>query len=275
MKLEGTMTHDELRQIFDREQRRAIEFPNIRREVTPHTIRHVVLSGEHGGAFVLHSRLDETNADAAIDAEIACFEGLGLDFEWKAFDYDTPADLVARLAKRGFEIEDPDAVMVLDLADAPDALWQPITHDVRRLTDPAALTVIVEIQEAVWGEKYDWLARALADEMAYDSERIQFYVAYAGGVPACAAWLRFHPPTQFASLWGGSTLPAYRNRGLYTAVLAARAQEARRCGCRFLTIDASPMSRPIAEKHGFRLLTYAHACKWHAKHEASPMRADQ
>jgi hypothetical protein len=258
------MTHDELLVIFDREQRRDIEYPNIRREVTPHTIRHLVLAGKPGGAFLLHSRLDESSVDAVIESEIAYFEGLGLDFEWKAYDYDTPADLVARLAARGFEIEDPEAVMVLDLEHASTALWQPIAQDVRRLTDPGQLVEVAAIHEAVWGERSDWLVDALADEMAANGERIQFYVAYADGVPACAAWIRFHPGTQFASLWGGSTLPAYRGRGLYTAVLSIRAQEARRRGYRFLTIDASPMSRPIVAKHGFQLLTYAHACNWHA-----------
>jgi len=261
------VTHDELLAIFDREQRREIAFPDIRREVTPHTIRHVVMSGRPGGAFVLYSRLDEDNADAVIESEIACFEGLGRDFEWKAYAHDTPPDLVARLKTRGFEVEDPEAVMVLDLARASDALWQPIAQDVRRLTDPAQLVEIAEIHEVVWGEKFDWLPKALADEMAADNERIQFYTAYADCVPACAAWIRFHPGTQFASLWGGSTLPAFRRRGLYTAVLSIRAQEARRRGYRFLTIDASPMSRPIVAKYGFQLLTFAHACNWHVKHE--------
>jgi GNAT superfamily N-acetyltransferase len=257
------MTHNELLAIFDREQRREIEFPNIRREVTPHTVRHVVLAGKPGGAFLLHSRLDESNVDAVIESEIAYFESLGLDFEWKAYDYDTPADLLARLAARGFEVEDPEAVMVLDFEHASTALWQPITQDVRRLTDPAQLVEIADLKAAMEGEKFDWLAKALADEMAADSERIQFYMAYADGVPACSAWIRYHPGTQFASLWGGSTLPAYRGRGLYTAVLSVRAQEARRRGYRFLTIDASPMSRPIVAKHGFQFLTFAHACNWH------------
>jgi GNAT superfamily N-acetyltransferase len=257
------MTHDELLAIFDREQRREIEFPNIRREVTPHTVRHVVPVGDPWGAFLSHSRLDESNVDAVIESEIAYFESLELNFEWKAYDYDTPADLVARLAARGFEVEDPEAVMVLDLEHASTALWQPIAQDVRRLTEPAQLVAIANLKEAMEGEKFDWLAKALADEMAADSERIQFYMAYADDVPACAAWIRFHPGTQFASLWGGSTLPAYRRRGLYTAVLSVRAQEARRRGYRFLTIDASPMSRPIVAKHGFQLLTFAHACNWH------------
>jgi len=257
------MTDTELLAIFDREQRREIEFPNIRREVTPYTVRHVGFAGMPGGAFVLYSRLDEGNAAAVIESEIAYFAGLGLDFEWKAYDQDTPPDLVARLRARGFEIEDPEAVMVLELAQASDALWQPIAQDVRRLTDPGQLIEVAAIHEAVWGERSDWLVDALADEMAADSERIQFYVAYADGVPACSAWIRFHPGTQFASLWGGSTLPAYRGRGLYTALLSVRAQEARRQGYRFLTIDASPMSRPLVAKHGFQVLTFAHACKWH------------
>jgi len=77
--------------------------------------------------------------------------------------------------------------------------------------------------------------------------------------------IRFHPRSSFASLWGGSTVPERRRRGLYTALLAVRAQEARRRGYRFLTIDASPMSRPICEKHGFQFLTCAHECVWRAQ----------
>lgn len=49
-------------------------------------------------------------------------------------------------------------------------------------------------------------------------------------------------------------------------MLAIRAQEARRKGFRFLTVDASPMSRPILEKHGFRFIAYAYACKWRTGH---------
>ena len=53
------------------------------------------------------------------------------------------------------------------------------------------------------GEKFDWLAKALADEMAADSERIQFYMAYADGVPACRGVDPLSPAErEFASLWG-------------------------------------------------------------------------
>ncbi|MCC6192435.1 MAG: hypothetical protein IT318_25685 [Anaerolineales bacterium] len=58
-------------------------------------------------------------------------------------------------------------------------------------------------------------------------------------------------------------MPAQSGRGRYTALLAARAQEARRRGVRYLTIDASPMSRPIVARHGFTYLTNTIQFGWH------------
>jgi GNAT superfamily N-acetyltransferase len=87
-------------------------------------------------------------------------------------------------------------------------------------------------------------------------------VAYVDERPACAGWIYFHANGRFADLWGGSTVPEERGRGLYTAVLNARLKEAAERGYRFVTTDASPMSRPILAKHGFRLLTMAWPCKW-------------
>ena len=45
-------------------------------------------------------------------------------------------------------------------------------------------------------------------------------------------------------------------------LLAARAQEARARGFLLLSVDASPMSRPILEKHGFQSLAAFTPCKW-------------
>ena len=49
---------------------------------------------------------------------------------------------------------------------------------------------------------------------------------------------------------------------LYTALLAARVQEARARGVPYLTIDAGEMSRPIVARHGFATITTATACEW-------------
>jgi GNAT superfamily N-acetyltransferase len=57
--------------------------------------------------------------------------------------------------------------------------------------------------------------------------------------------------TEFATLWGGGTLPAWRSRGIYRAIVAHRADLALRRGFRYLQVNASDGSRPILERLGF------------------------
>jgi GNAT superfamily N-acetyltransferase len=91
---------------------------------------------------------------------------------------------------------------------------------------------------------------------------VSVYISFQGHQPASVAWINFHPGTRFASLWGGSTLPQFRKQGHYALLLAARAQEARSRGFSLLTVDASSMSRPILEKHGFQYLATSTPCTW-------------
>ena len=57
--------------------------------------------------------------------------------------------------------------------------------------------------------------------------------------------------TEFAGLWGGGTVPGWRRRGIYRALVGCRARLAAERGYRYLTVDASPESRPILERTGF------------------------
>ena len=70
------------------------------------------------------------------------------------------------------------------------------------------------------------------------------------------------PPAQFASLWGGGTLPAWRGRGIYRALVAYRAGLAARRGYRYLTVDASADSEPILRRLGFRCLARTTPYHW-------------
>jgi hypothetical protein len=249
---------EEVLALYDREQRCEIEYPGMERQVLPGVVRFV--RPMPGMSFVLYSDLDETTADAAIDAQIAYFSALKQAFEWKVYAHDRPADLVGRLAARGFETEEPDAIMVLDVAAAPAALLAPPGADVRRLTDPAQLADVVSILEPVWNNDFNWVYERMGGHMAIPNY-LSVFVAYVDSQPACVGWT-YYSPGHFASLWGGSTLEAHRGRGLYTAVLAARVREARARGVPYLTIDAGNMSRPIVARHGFEVITYATACEW-------------
>ena len=250
--------------LYDPDQRIHIQFPNMRREVTPQVVRHVDLSSG-GEGMIAYSWLDESSADAAIREQVAYFQRLGQDFEWKVYDYDRPADLKTRLERQGFVSEELEVILGLDLNAAPEVLRQPVRQDVRRITDPRQLADVQAVQEGVWGEDGSWVFEVLGSVLRDDPGRMSVYVAYVDGQPASSAWVDFPPDNAFASLWGGSTLPQFRQRGLFTALLAARAQEAIARRVRYLTVDAMPMSRPILEKLGFERIAESYPCKWKHK----------
>jgi GNAT superfamily N-acetyltransferase len=265
-------TIDTIRALYDTE-RRDLVFPGWRREATAHVVR--MLGPEHARtAMISWSQLTPENADEVIAGEIAYFSGLGRRFEWKLYDHDQPPDLKARLAAHGFEIGDDEAIMVRALADLPAELLAPVTHDVRRIDDPEQLDDVVAVQQAVWGGDYSWLREHLAAQLREGPEWLSVYVAYLDGRPATSAWITFAPGSAFAGLWGGSTLPEVRGRGLYTALLALRAQEARARGVPYLTIDASPMSRRIVERFGFQLMSMSNPCEWSVNDDKGAGRDD-
>jgi hypothetical protein len=247
--------------LFDQDQRINIEYPGTRREVTPTVIRHVGTTDEGEGTIV-YSQLNEANADDVIREQIAYFESIGQDFEWKLYDYDQPADLKERLEAHGFTIDEAEAIMVLDLNNAPEVLLQPVEQDVRRIHDLGRLLDIQAIEEEVWNEDASWVSDYLGEALRTYPDQMSIYVAYVYLQPASAAWIYFPKDSQFASLWGGSTVSHFRKMGLYTALLAVRAQEARDRSVKYLTVDASPMSRPILEKFGFELIAYTYPCQW-------------
>ncbi|HEY53593.1 MAG TPA: GNAT family N-acetyltransferase [Caldilineae bacterium] len=253
------MNNQEILALFDAQERRNVTFPDMRRDVCAHVVRYV--GTPSNPSFVLYSHLNKTNADGAIQEQIDFFSQRQLSFEWKVYDHDKPSDLLKRLLDSGFELEDTDAVMVLDVHDAPATLLPSPNVDVRPVTRPEGLDDVRRVEEQVWGGDFDRIQGRLRAHLQIPG-LLSVYVAYVDDTPACAGWTYYNANSDFAGLWGGSTLEQYRGRGLYTALLAARVQEAIRRGRRFLTIDANPMSQPIVSRYGFRLLAYAHACRW-------------
>lgn len=256
------MDRSQILALYDQDQRKDMEHPGLRREVTPHVVRHVSLSGV-GGGLVSYSQLTAANAQDIIREQIRYFESIGQDFEWKLYDHDQPSDLIDRLRSQGFTVEGAEAIMVLDLHHTPDSLRRPVHHAVRRITDPAALVDVQTVRRQVWGEDTSGQGDYLAGALRQAPDQMSVYVAYVGDQPASAAWIQFAQHSQFASLWGGSTVPAFRHRGLYTALVAVRTQEALARQARFLTVDALPTSRPILEKLGFETIAMSHPCQWH------------
>lgn len=252
------MNQEELIHLFNKEQRIEIEFPGCRREVSGPVIRQISLNGENG--FIIYSELEEDQLDACIQEQLAYYKQLGQTFEWKVYDYDRPAGLRNRLEVHGFEIGEPEALLIMQLQPGSAILERAIPSDLIRITDAAGVDDLIALEDEIWGESHAELGQRLKDDLLNDPDHLLIYAHYEGGRAVCASWMYLHKGTSFGSLWGGSTLPEYRGRGLYTSLVAVRAQEAWKRGFRFLMVDASPMSRPILEAKGFAFIGYSYPC---------------
>ena len=98
--------------------------------------------------------------------------------------------------------------------------------------------------------------------MSTDPGQITILVAEAGERLACTAWSLYSQGTDFVALLGGTTLADWRGRGLYRAILAARAREAVARGFRLLHVDASSASAPILRRCGFHEITTSTHYQW-------------
>jgi len=205
--------------------------------------------------FVTYKSLDGV-PDDEVDALIArardYFAARGQGVEWKLHGHDSPPDLADRLRRAGFVPEDQETV-VIGLA-GPLAVPTPDPEDIRlrEVTARADLERIARMEEEVWQESRAWLPDVLSSELATDPAGTTVVVAEApDGTVVCAGWVRYIAGTEFATLWGGSTLEQWRRRGVYGAVVRCRARLAVDRGYSYLQVDASDNSRPILERAGF------------------------
>jgi GNAT superfamily N-acetyltransferase len=88
------------------------------------------------------------------------------------------------------------------------------------------------------------------------------WVAEADGRFVCGGRLEPVPDTDFVGIWGGATLPAYRGRGIYRALLNARARSALAQGKTLVHSDSTEDSRPILERAGLLRVSTTTPYNW-------------
>ncbi|MDB5303968.1 MAG: acetyltransferase, partial [Phycisphaerales bacterium] len=133
---------------------------------------------------------------------------------------------------------------------------------VLRIARPEEIILFRTAAEIIFGKNYEFTSNELAEALRVGSTQHLAYVAMDGDTPASIGRLYTHPDSAFGGLYGGGTLPTHRGRGLYRAMVAARAQDAVRLGARYLVVDALPTSRPILQRLGFLRLTDTWPCVW-------------
>ena len=213
-----------------------------------------------GWTGVIWSDLDEASAGPIIDAQIRRFAALGQPWEWKYYSYDQPADLPERLRAAGLTPAEPEALLVaetdaLALAAAPTSSSAPGVT-LADITGPAGADELVWVHDEVFGGSHAAIGRAVLAGLDREPPDVIGVVARTGAAPVAAARVDFPAGADFAGLWGGGTLPGWRGRGIFRALVAHRAALAAARGYRYLQADALPTSAPILQRLGFvRLAT--------------------
>jgi GNAT superfamily N-acetyltransferase len=230
-------------------------------------LRFFGLFGQGNRGFVSYRDLDGLDGaglDELIARQVRVFAERGERFEWKLHAHDRPPDLRHRLRAAGFVPEDEETVVIAPVDEIAGRPLLPEGVSLREVTDRNDFERIAAFERAAW-EKVDddsWIAESLDAERTADPDGISIVVAEAGGAIVCAGWVRFERGTDFATLWGGATLPAWRGRGIYRTCVAYRASLAAQRGFRFVEVDASSDSRPILERLGFTAVTTTTPYVW-------------
>jgi GNAT superfamily N-acetyltransferase len=214
-----------------------------------------VMSTTGGWCGVTWSRLDAETADAVIADQVGRFGALGdVEWEWKHYDYDTPTDLTGRLVRAGFVAEPAEALLIAEIADLPVDPSLPEGVRLVDVHDDAGVDDMVRVHDASFGGDHAELGTRMRTRLAEAPEKLALVLAMAGDTPICAGRLELPAGTAFASIWGGGTVPEWRHRGVFRALVAHRARIAAAAGYRYLQVDAAPTSEPILKRLGFRQL---------------------
>ena len=203
-----------------------------------------------------------TELDRLIARQRDYFQARGEGVEWKLRADDLPEDLSERLVAAGFVPGEPAAVL---LGLAEEVAAEPVLPDgvaLRQVSEAEDLRRFADHQTEVTGTDCSWVADDLRARVSADPGQITILVAEADGRFLCTAIAVFDQGTEFVALLGGATLPEWRGRGLYRAMIAARAREAVARGFRLLHVDASPASAPILRRCGFHQITTSTHYHW-------------
>jgi ribosomal protein S18 acetylase RimI-like enzyme len=203
---------------------------------------------------VLETHLPVGDADELIDATLDRLRALNVPFNWWVVPSSTPADLAARLDRRGL---------------VADAAWPGMALCVGELVEPHAVPgleigqVTSDDDLAVYTGIFAPLlspSPAFTDFFLRAARRIGFgagvpeehFVGYLDGEPV--ATVSLVTAGGVAGIYNVATIEAARGRGVGAAMTAAAIRHGEDRGFTIATLQASTMGRRVYERLGFRFV---------------------
>ena len=231
-------------------ERQTVVYPGVTRFADEGVVGDVSADGKMGE--IVYSSCAEADIDRVIKRQVQAARSAGYELEWKVFGHDQPPCLRERLTAAGFEAGDRELFMVFRAGADALTRFDIYPCDIRRVTDEEGLEDYRTIREEVSGKDCGSEIARHTSMLQDHPDSMSVYVAYVDGVPAACGRVYFHPDSQFAGLYGGNTREQFRQRGLFTQIVAARVREAMGRGIINICVDALPTSEPILRKRGFQ-----------------------
>lgn len=214
-------------------------------------VTRIICPGDGGWSGVLWTALQGADAGAVIDAQVSRFAELARPWEWKYYSHDQPAELPGLLQAAGLVPDPAETLLVAEIADLSLDVSPPAGVELVPVTDAQGAAAVVGVHDEVFGGDHAAIGSAIMAALEPAPRPIEAVVAVAGDTAICAGRVEFPEGSDFATLWGGGTLPSWRGRGLFRSLVAYRARLAGERGYRYLQVDASADSCPILKRLGF------------------------
>jgi GNAT superfamily N-acetyltransferase len=267
--LDGIVTA--LLELYDSQLREAAEVATATRWQRHGPLLWAEYDGSHGDegqGFVTYGPLDPLDPEQLrelVAATVAHFveQPQISTVEWKTRGHDPIPALGAILQAHGFVPGEEESVMMGDADRLALDLPLPAGVTVRPIRDRTDVEAAAALADEVFGSTTsparieEWIRRT-----SPEVDEIELWVAEADGRMVSAGRLDPVPGTTVAGIWGGGTLPAWRGRGIYRALLAERARSALRRGYPVLHSDSTAYSRPILERSGLVRVTTTTPYEW-------------
>jgi N-acetylglutamate synthase-like GNAT family acetyltransferase len=204
--------------------------------------------------LIVYSCCSVADIDEVIRDEMSQADAGGYCLEWKVYAHDLPPNLKERLSAAGFEQGHVESVMVLPITERRLAVFDAPPYEIRRIR-LEGLSDIAVIAREIGRTDVEEEQQRLAALLRETPDQVSIFAAYIEGEAAACGRVHFTKGGEFAELCGGRTVPAYRNRGLYTALVRTRLREALARNRKYALVDALPSSASILMKRGFERVT--------------------
>jgi GNAT superfamily N-acetyltransferase len=196
--------------------------------------------------IALRLRLEGRDVEATVIEVRQLFEQAGRRAAtWEVSSGSTPSGLEQELRAVGMQTNETAAMLALACTAEPASATPAVT--VERVESDDQFRQVREIFERSdgWTPSEDWLR---------GGGHVTRYLARIEQQPVATADITWLEDERAAFLGGALTLPQYRGRGAYRALVHARWRDAVAAGRSLLVTQSEPMSQPILMRLGFEVV---------------------